>query len=199
MEPFDSGQPRTGSRRGGAAFFLGEISSMKQSSLTAKLLKAKQAADRSTHESQHASPNLGLTSRWKWACVLLFVALTAGTSYAVVYFFVLTRIPHQLVGTWVVMEVKVGGGEKSNEALKGGRMQFHRDGTMILQTNMDGKGYTIKATVEVEDETLRITSVNPNNKNETATDVHTIRTLEGDRLVIEDRKGTMLVMERLRE
>jgi hypothetical protein len=134
-----------------------------------------------------------------WLVALAFIALAGAGSYAILHYYVLTRIPHAMVGTWVVMDVKVGGGDKSNEALKGGRMQFRRDGTMILQTNMNGKGYEIKATVEVEDETLRITTVNPNNKAEKATDVHTIRTLEGDRFVIEDRKGTMLMMERLRE
>jgi predicted methyltransferase len=63
---------------------------------------------------------------------------------------------------------------------------------------MDGNGYTIKATVEVEEDILRITSVNPNN-GQKATDVQTIRTLEGDHFVIENHKGTMLMMERLRE
>jgi hypothetical protein len=103
-----------------------------------------------------------------------------------------------MVGTWVVMEVKIGRGDKSNEALKGGRFVFGRDGTLIVQNHMDGKWYTIKATVEVEEETLRITSINPNN-GQPVTDVQTIRTLEADRFVIEDRKGTVLMMERLRE
>jgi hypothetical protein len=135
----------------------------------------------------------------RWLVALPLIALAGAGSYAFFHFFILTRVPSALVGTWVVMEVKIGGGDKSNEALKGGRMQFHRDGTMILQTNMDGKGYTIKATVEVEDETLRIITANPNNKEEKAIDVHTIRTLAGNRFVIEDRKGTTLMMERLRE
>ncbi|MBI3407228.1 MAG: hypothetical protein HY040_02585 [Planctomycetes bacterium] len=139
------------------------------------------------------------SSKLRWVAALALIALAGAGGYSILHFYVLTRIPLAMVGTWVVMEVKIGGGDKSNEALKGGRMQFHRDGTMILQTNMDGKGYTIKATVEVEDDTLRITTVNPSNKRETATDVHTIRTLERDRFVIEDRKGTILMMERLRE
>ena len=44
---------------------------------------------------------------------------------------------------------------------------------------------TIKAAVAVEGDVLRITSTNPNN-GEQVTDVQTIRTLEGDRLSIED-------------
>jgi hypothetical protein len=139
------------------------------------------------------------SSMLTWLIALTFIVLAGAGSYAIFHYYVLTRIPHAMVGTWVVMEVKVGRGDKSNEALKGGRMQFRRDGTMILETKMDGKYFTITATVEVEDETLRITTVNPKNKGEKATDVHAIRTLEGDRFVIEDRKGTVLMMERLRE
>ena len=134
-----------------------------------------------------------------WLITLTFIALAGAGTYAIFHFFILTRIPHAMVGTWVVMDVKVGAGDKSNQALKDGRFVFGRDGTLTVMTNMDGKGYTIKATVEVENETLRITTVNPNNKAETATDVHTIRTLEGNRFVIEDSKGTVMMMERLRE
>jgi uncharacterized protein (TIGR03066 family) len=142
---------------------------------------------------KHAAPWLR-----RWLSTLTLVALAGAGSYAVVHFFILTRVPPAMVGTWVVTDVNATGSDKSNEALQGGRMQFSRDGAMILQANMDGKGYTIKATVEVEGKELRITSVNPNN-GQAVTDVQTIRTLEADRLVIEDHKGTVLTMERLRE
>lgn len=146
------------------------------------------------------APPSGSASPWlpHWLIALAFIALVGAGSYAVFHFFILTRIPRAMVGTWVVMEVKIGGGDKNNEALKQGRFVFRRDGTLVVQTNMDGKGYTIKATVEVEAETLRITSVNPST-GQSVTDVQTIRTLEGDRFVIEDRRGTVLMMERLRE
>jgi hypothetical protein len=134
----------------------------------------------------------------RWLAAVALIAIAGGGSYAAFHHYVLTRVPLALVGTWVVMDVRTTGADKSNEALKGGRMYFHRDGRMVVQANMDGKGYTIKATVEVEDDILRITSVNPSN-GQTATDVQTIRTLEGDRFVIEDSKGTTLMMERLRE
>ena len=136
------------------------------------------------------------TLRWLAACAI--IAFAGAGTYAVLHFFVLTRVPHTIVGTWVVMDVKTKGDNKTDQALKGGRMQFGRDGTMIVQANMDGKGYTIKATVEVEGEELRITSVNPNN-GQKVTDIQTIRTLESDRLVIEDHKGTVLVMARWHE
>jgi hypothetical protein len=151
------------------------------------------SGDRSKPVPNHAWPWLP-----RWIIALLFVALAGAGTYALFHFFILTRVPHGMVGTWVVMDVKTTAPDKSNESLMGGRMYFHRDGRLVVQANMDGKGYTIKATVEVDGDELRIISVNPSN-GQTATDVQTIRTLEGDRFVIEDRKGTMLVMARLRE
>jgi hypothetical protein len=138
------------------------------------------------------------SSKWTWLIAFTIIGLAGTASYAGFSYFVLTRIPHALIGTWVVMDVKTAGRDKSNEALKGGRMYFYRDGKMVVQANMDGKGYTINATVEVEGDEIRITSVNPSN-GQAATDVQMVRTLEGDRFVIEDSKGTMLTMERLRE
>jgi hypothetical protein len=166
---------------------------MKQSSLTAKLLKAKQAAQAQRPAEGHAWAGV-----WKSALVLLSITLTAGITYAVLHFFILARIPRELIGTWVVTEVKTTGSDPADEALKEGRFDFHSDGTMICRTNMDGKGYTITATVEVDEKTLRITSINPHTK-QAVTDVQNIRALTADQLVIEDRKGTVLVMERLRE
>ena len=129
---------------------------------------------------------------------LTVVALVGAGSYAVFHFFILTRIPHAMAGTWVVMDVRTKEGAKADEALKGGKLEFRRDGTMIGTINMDGKEGKIEATVEVEEVIMRITSVNPSN-GQKVTDVQTIRTLDRDRFVIEDHKGTMLVMERLRE
>jgi hypothetical protein len=156
------------------------------------------ARQRRGHSAPGPTKATPAASKWTWLIALAIIALAGTASYAGVRYFVLTRIPHVLIGTWVVTDVKTSGSDRSNEALKGGRMHFHRDGRMIVQANMDGKGYTIKANVEVEGNEMRITSVNPNN-GQTATDVQTVRTLEGDRFVIEDSKGTMLMMERLRE
>jgi hypothetical protein len=164
--------------------------------LKGKLEAARQKLTQPAAVPTKASPP---SSKWNWLIALTIIGLTATMSYAVLHFFILTRIPHAMVGTWVVTEVKIGKGDKSNEALKDGRMHFRRDGSLIVQTNMDGKGYTIKATVEVEDETLRITTVNPTDKSQKAIDVHSIRMLEEDRFVIEDSKGTLLIMNRLRE
>jgi hypothetical protein len=163
---------------------------MKQSSLQAKLLKAKQAA-----QAQHPATGRGRTGVWKWALVMLCITLTAGVTYAVLHFFILSRIPHEMVGTWVVIDVKSNSGANTDESLKGGTLEFRRDGTMIGKVNMDGNEGTIQAAVAVEGESLRITSVNPQT-GKPVTDVQTIRTLTAGQFVIEDRKGTVLVMER---
>jgi uncharacterized protein (TIGR03066 family) len=123
-----------------------------------------------------------------WLVAVACIAVGGGATFSVLHFVILSRVPHAILGKWVVIE-----GE-----LKGGTLEFRRDGTMIGKVNMKGKEGTIKATVEVEGETMRITSINPYT-NRSETDVQTIRTLEDDRFVIEDRKGTTLIMERLRE
>jgi hypothetical protein len=133
-----------------------------------------------------------------WLVALTFIAIIGAGSYAVFHFFILTRVPRAMLGTWVVVDVTTAAGAKGDEALMGGTLEFRRDGTMIGTINMDGKEGKIKATVEVDEETMRISSVNPST-GQKVTDVQTIRTLDGDRFVIEDRKGTVLVMERLRE
>jgi hypothetical protein len=129
---------------------------------------------------------------------IALILLAAAGTYAGLHFYVLARVPNAMVGTWVVVDVKTRGSGKTDDSLKGGRLEFHRNGTMIGKVNMDGKEGTIKASVEVEGDILRITSVNPKT-GQTMTDVQTIRTLEGDRFVIENHQGTVLMMERLRE
>jgi hypothetical protein len=126
------------------------------------------------------------------------IALAAWGGYAILAYCILTRVPPALVGTWVVVEVRTKDDSKADEALKGGRLQFRRDGVMIGKVNLNGKEAVITAKAVVEGQTLKITSVNPHT-GQSVTDVQTIRTLAGDHFVIEDRKGTVLVLERLRD
>jgi hypothetical protein len=142
-----------------------------------------------------ASPS---SSMLRWLIALTLIALAGAGTYAVFHFFILTHMPHSMVGTWVIMDVKPKGTAKEDESLRGGRLEFRRDGTMIGKVKMDGKEGTMEATVEVEGEVLRITSEDQST-GQRVTDVQTIRTLLGDQLVIEDRNGTLFVMERLRE
>jgi hypothetical protein len=93
-----------------------------------------------------------------------------------------------MLGKWLVV-----GGD-----MDGATLEFKRDGAMLGTVNMKGKEGKIKAAVEVDGETLRITSVNPYTK-QPETDVQTIRTLSNDQFIIEDRKGVILKMQRLHE
>jgi hypothetical protein len=165
-----------------------------------KKLKDKIEAARQKRGSPQPPPEKtgAPSAKMRWLVALTFIALVGAGVYTILHFYILTRVPLAMVGTWVVMEVKTKGGGKIDESLKGGRLEFRRDGTMIGKVNMDGKEGTIKGTVEVEGQTLRITSVNPIT-GQPVTDVQAIRTLESDQFVIEDRNGTMLIMERMRD
>jgi hypothetical protein len=174
---------------------------MKKSSLPRKSLKAKQPAHtrlREAGQPPHSRSGRDWGDFRKRAIVFLCVALTAGIAYTISYFFLLSRIPRPMIGAWAVMEVTSKGAGKADESLKGGTLDFRRDGTMIGKINMAGKEGTIQATVAVEGDMLRITSVNPQT-GQAVTDVQTIRILASDQFVIEDRKGTTLRMERVRD
>ncbi len=163
---------------------------MKLSALATKVLKARQRSrNTSTSEqAQPAAPGRTESRLWRAALALLCVAVAAGATFAVLHFFVLSRLPPAMLGKWLVV-----GGE-----MDGATLDFQRDGKMIGKVNMKGKEGTITARVEVDGKTLRITSINPST-NQPETDTQTIHTLTAERFVIEDRKKTVLSMERLRE
>jgi uncharacterized protein (TIGR03066 family) len=163
---------------------------MKQSSLAAKLLEARARFGKlaPSANGQH-SPRTAGTRRWlHWAIASLLVLGAGAGTFAVLHFAVLTRLPSTMLGKWLVV-----GGE-----MDGATLEFQRDGAMVGKVNMAGKEGKIQAKVEVDGETLRITSINPST-NRPETDVQTIHTLTAERFVIEDRKGTVLNMERLKE
>jgi hypothetical protein len=137
--------------------------------------------DRNGHKQQDAQS-------WRWLCAPAFVVVVALAAYALFHFVILSHVPYAMLGKWLVV-----GGE-----MDGATVEFQRDGSMTGIVNMKGKEGKILAKVEVENDLLRITSVNPYTK-QPETDVHTIRMLHDDQLVIEDRKGTVLKMERLRQ
>lgn len=170
------------------------MSTRERMKTTTRVARAK------TINSGSSGQALPASSPWlpRWLMVAACMAGAASVTFAVFHYFILSRVPHAMIGTWIVMEAKSQGDGKIDASLKGGTLEFRRDGTMIGKVNMNGKEGTIKATVEVEGKTLRITSVNPYT-NRPETDVQTIQILEGDRLALEDRKGTVLTMERLHE
>jgi hypothetical protein len=146
--------------------------------------KSRQHQGHTTQAGPSAAPE-----RWPgWIATTAWVLLIAGASYALFHYVILTRVPHHMIGTWLVV-----GGD-----MDGARLEFTRDGAMTGVVNMKGKAGKIEAKVEVENDTLRITSVNPYT-NQPETDVQTIRVLRDDEFVIEDRKGTVMKMQRLRQ
>lgn len=156
---------------------------MKQSSLTAKLLKAKQAAHTRSPEAgqaQHAVPGRGWARVWKWALALLFISLTAGVTYAVFHFIILSKIPPEVVGTW-----RVEGGE-----MHGTRMTFHRNGTFKSLVRLDdGRDVLVEARVELRDKTLRFVYANPaTGRNDTRT--QTIKSLTPTEMIVQEGGGT---------
>jgi len=162
---------------------------VKASALTA--LKARRHLAAHSHaDGKGRGPAAGRSWLWLagWPAALALVVLAGAGTYALFHFVILSRVPHAMLGKWVVV-----GGE-----MHGAVLEFSRDGTMTAKVNMDGKEGTIKAKVEVDGETMRVTSTNPLTQRP-ETDTQTIHVLTADEFVIEDRKGTVLRMERLQE
>ncbi len=128
--------------------------------------------------------------RWlpTWLIALVCMMLVGIITYAVFHYVILTRVPHAMVGKWLVV----------GKEMKGATLEFTRQGAMIGTVNMEGTEGKIKGRVKVSGKTMWITTINPIT-NEPHTDVQTIRTLSANQFIIEDRKGTVLKMEPLRE
>jgi len=138
---------------------------------------------------QQGTPQQAQKRSWlRWAVPLLCLLISAGGTFALFEFVILSRLPRAMLGKWLVIE-----GE-----MEGATAEFSRKGTTIWKVNMKGKEAIIKGRVEVDEKTMRITTTNPMT-NEPVTDTQTILTLTENQLVIEDQKGTVIKMERLRE
>ncbi len=125
------------------------------------------------------------SSPWRWPLLVLCMVLAAGATWAVLEFAGWSRIPHALVGKWVVE-----GGEQD-----GATFDFHRDGTMIGRINLNGKEGIIKARVRADGDQLFITTQNPNTGRDD-TRAQTIKTLTRTELVLEDSQGRAFRMKR---
>lgn len=125
-------------------------------------------------------------SSWlPWAAGLVILVATAGATWALFEFVILSRIPGALVGKWVVE-----GGEQD-----GATFDFYRDGTMRGRINVGGKEGIIHARVRVEGDKMHTTTRNPSTgKDETRT--QTIRSLSERELVLADDRGEVLRMTR---
>jgi uncharacterized protein (TIGR03066 family) len=121
----------------------------------------------------------------RWVGLAVCVLLAAGGTWAVMEFVVWNKLPPELVGKWVVQ-----GGEQD-----GATFDFYRNGTMVGRINNRGMEGVIDARVAVEGESLFITTQNPRTKGD-ETKTHTIKTLNGQQLVLQDQQGTVFRMER---
>ena len=132
-------------------------------------------------------PPRGGRRLFRWAVVLMAIALAAGTSYALFDYVLPSRLPAELLGTWRVVE-----GD-----MRGATLEFRRDGTMLGTFIQGDKEGTIEATVEVEGKTLRTTTVNPFTKRP-ETGAQTIIALTDTEFVTEEPRGSRIRMERVR-
>jgi uncharacterized protein (TIGR03066 family) len=121
----------------------------------------------------------------KWAVAVLCVAHSAAATFAVFEYVILSKVPRAMLGKWVVTE-----GE-----MEGATVQFFRDGTMICEMNRNGKPWALKAQVRAEGDTLWSTATN-SMTGKADTDMQTIVSLTDTQLVLEDKTGTLLKMER---
>jgi uncharacterized protein (TIGR03066 family) len=159
---------------------------MKPSSRMSRLLTRKRPA-RVTPDGNPGASELTPPRPWlpHWVVPLLCVTVAAVATFALFEYLILSKVPRAMLGKWVVVE-----GE-----MEGATLEFFRDGRMLAKVNMQGKEGVIKAQVEVDGQTMRSTTVNPFTKME-ETDTQTIVTLTDTQFVIEDRKGTVMKMER---
>jgi hypothetical protein len=78
---------------------------------------------------------------------------------------------------------------------QGATFDFYRGGTMVGRVNAGGKEAIVDARVRVEDKIIYSTTKNPHT-GEDDTTVLTIRTLSARELVVEDKQGQVMKMER---
>lgn len=124
-------------------------------------------------------------SRRKWL-LLTLVALLAGVgAWAVFERVVWARVPSELVGKWVVTE----------GLQEGATFDFYGNGTLVGKVNAGGKEAIVNARVRVEEKKIYSTTRNPNTDQDDTT-VLIIRTLTARELVVEDKQGQLMKMER---
>jgi uncharacterized protein (TIGR03066 family) len=134
--------------------------------------------------ASHAAAVTG-TSHWRWVVQVLCLIVAAAGTWAATEFFILSKLPRELLGKWVVTH-----GEQ-----EGATFDFYRNGTMEGRINVRGNEGIVRASVRVEDKTLFSTTTNPNT-GQSLTRSQTIVTLTDRNLVLQDDRGQLLKMER---
>ena len=147
--------------------------------------KSKQRWKKNHTQPNPAAAHARPTSWKRLAALGLCLLLAAGGTWAFMEFVVWNKLPPELVGKWVVQ-----GGEQD-----GATFDFYRNGTMVGRINNRGMEGVIDARVAVDGELLLITTQNPRTKGD-ETKKHTIKTLNGQQLVLQDEQGNVFRMER---
>jgi hypothetical protein len=123
---------------------------------------------------------------WKRRLVLgLMLILVAAGVWSLFEFVIWNKIPAELVGKWEIME---GPDE-------GGTVDFFRNGNMVAHVNSAGKLGIIEAKIRVEERKIHVTTRH-RQTGEEGTRVQSIKSLEGDRLVLQDERGILLKLRR---
>jgi uncharacterized protein (TIGR03066 family) len=120
----------------------------------------------------------------RWALITLCLLLAGGTTWAAFEFVILSKLPRELVGKWVV-----AGGKQD-----GATFDFSRSGSMVARLNHNGQEATINASVAVQGDTLLVTTRHPQTG---AEDTRRLKIVEltDRRLILQDEHGELWKME----
>jgi hypothetical protein len=125
--------------------------------------------------------------RWlpRWAVALLCVAVSAAATFALFEYVILSKIPRAMLGKWVVVE----------GPMEGATLEFFRDGTMIGRVDTPENKGVIEARVRSDGNTLWSTTKHPMTGQEETAE-QTIVSLTETEIVLEDRKGARIKLQR---
>ena len=130
-------------------------------------------------------PRLPTTSWTRRVLLGAMLIVVAAGVWGLFEFVIWNNIPAELVGKWEIME---GPDE-------GGTVDFYRSGSMVAHVNLAGKLGIIEARIRVEDNKIHVTTRHQQTGAE-GTRVQTIKSLDGDRLVLQDENGNLLKLIR---
>jgi hypothetical protein len=116
------------------------------------------------------------------------LVLAGGGTWAVLELVVWNRLPHKLVGKWIVVEGQ----------MEGTTMEFRRDGSLVARRPQGDWETVLKAQVTVEDRTMVVKSQN-NRTGQEEIAIHFIRALGQSEMVLEDERGQRLKLHHVTE
>lgn len=160
---------------------------MKHTSRLAKLKSTKPSVKQAQAQAKPAGAADGKKSFGmpRWSLIVLCVVLAGGATWAAFEFVILSKLPNELVGKWVVV-----GGKQD-----GATFDFSRGGRMVARLNNNGQEATIDAALAVEGSTLLVTTQHPQSK---VADTRKIKIVEltDSKLILQDEQGDLWKMDR---